>query len=367
MRLVMNHGKYEKFKNDWINLYQSGMSLNQIGIQFNVSKSTVKNEIKNDVPLRTHAGKYNQYVDLWVAEYKTGASVQQIAKKFKVSSSTVKMNLLKNGIEIRSNKPSKYLIHQKEWVDMYINGDSLMEIGEKFKVAPDTVKALILPHIDTRNYIESSNSTALNDDYLKIIDTETKAYWLGFCFASGNISRKRINDEELKVAFVFRENELHLSKAFKQALNTNKTVSFDNKDNLGRLEFTNRDFIDSLIATGMQPNNKNGSDFPKIATHLQIPFLIGYFEKRIYINHSKIYVGANVKIAEGINEVLQRHKINGEIRIKENEKYGQWVTMTPNDSRLFIKVIGQFKHLILAERLLKVLDTSINDSNQPKL
>lgn len=363
----MNIGKYERFKNEWINLYKSGMSLIKIGAQYNVSKGTVKSEIKNDVQLRAHVGKYDEYVAVWMTEYIAGASIQQIAKKFKVPPSTVKMNLLKNGIEIRSNKPSIYLIHQKEWVKMYINGESLMEIGEKFGVAADTVKALILPYIDTRNYIESSNSTALNEDYFKLIDTEEKAYWLGFCFASGYISRKRVNDDELKVAFIFRENELHLSKAFKLALDTNKTVNFDKNDNLGRLEFINRDFIDTLIAAGMQPNNKKGSDFPEIAHHLQIPFLIGYFEKRIYMNHSKIYVGAVVKVAEGINEVLQRFGINGEIRIKESEKYSQWVTMTPDDSRLFIKVVEPFEHLIISKRLLKVLATPINDSNGSKL
>lgn len=109
---------YAKFKDEWVALYNQGMSMRAIGGQYGVSAGTVKNVIKYDVESRKNAGKYDAYIEEWISKYRQGSSVQQIAKQYNVAHSTVKMYLLKNGIEIRTDKPSAYLVYQEQWAQL---------------------------------------------------------------------------------------------------------------------------------------------------------------------------------------------------------------------------------------------------------
>ena len=64
---------------------------------------------------------------------------------------------------------------------------SSRELGEKYSLSKTTVLKIL-----KRNNIEIKNkrlvNTELKKDYFKVIDTEYKAYFLGFIFADGCVS-----------------------------------------------------------------------------------------------------------------------------------------------------------------------------------
>lgn len=350
---MKQHGKYNHLKDEWITLYNKGLSLNKIAMQYSVSRTTVKNLIKNDIELKKHAGKYDHYISTWTEEYNAGATIQQIAKKYNTYHNTVKMILLKNGVELHTDTPSVYLIYQTEWSALYKDGQSLMTIAKKYNVSPDTVKSIILPHLDTRNYIESSSLTPMKVDYFSAIDTEEKAYWLGFCFASGYISQKRRTDQNLKVVFIFKQRELHIAEALKSILQTSKAVTFSEEENLTRLEFIDTAFIETLTIAGMKPNDKHHCAFPSINSNLQIPFIIGFFDKRVKMAESRIYIHAPMEIVSAIHSIFKSYGINGEVRQSPTHSWG---TLNPIDSRKLAEKLMEYHHLIKSSDLKFILE-----------
>ncbi len=56
---------------------------------------------------------------------------------------------------------------------------------------PGTIRDILVKNgVEMRSNKQNSRKYSVNDDYFSIIDTEEKAYWLGFIFADGYISNK---------------------------------------------------------------------------------------------------------------------------------------------------------------------------------
>ena len=141
-------------------------------------------------------------IELYTEE---GWTVTKIAKEIGSAKTTITAYLLDNGVKVKGAKtiPSFDLDLVKE---LYSKGKSLTEIGKVFGVSRDTIsKYLKLNNIDVVNY---QNITKFNENVFDEINTEEKAYWLGFIYADGYISSSS-NEFELSLAIVDLE---HLNK-----------------------------------------------------------------------------------------------------------------------------------------------------------
>jgi hypothetical protein len=89
---------------------------------------------------------------------------------------------------------------------------SLTQLHKKYGIKRQT----IAKHLKQRGFevINYQNRLRCNEHIFDCIDTEEKAYWLGFLYADGNISS---NGHRLEIALSIKDLE-HLSK-FKNFLN----------------------------------------------------------------------------------------------------------------------------------------------------
>jgi hypothetical protein len=94
--------------------------------------------------------------------------------------------------------------HTNEVVQMYKNGSTLAEISEKFNVSSPTVgRCLDILSVNRRTLSESCSTYKYNIHFFDNIDTEQKAYVLGFYYGDGyNYENKnniaiRITDYEI--------------------------------------------------------------------------------------------------------------------------------------------------------------------------
>lgn len=83
----------------------------------------------------------------------------------------------------------------EEMLSMYQDGYSMKKISEKFKCSPTSVKHNLdkVPGFTARSTKETAQKYKANWDFFETIDTEYKAYWLGFMYADGYISKKPSN------------------------------------------------------------------------------------------------------------------------------------------------------------------------------
>ena len=113
-------------------------------------------------------------------------------------------------------------------ISEYNSGRSSLELAEKYNVSKKVIlDRLRKAHIDRRSISASKRKYSLNEDYFENIDTEEKAYWLGFLLADGNISYSgRYNKgRHLRIALQNKDKN-HLEK-MKFSLKSNYNLKLD--------------------------------------------------------------------------------------------------------------------------------------------
>lgn len=127
--------------------------------------------------------------------------------------------------------------------------------------------------------INKQNRSKFNEHIFDSIDTEEKAYWLGFIFADGTINSSPIR-EGVKSIYGFElslgiKDLKHLEK-FKKFIEYNKDLLVDN--NRCRFSIANKHFWTTLNNLGCTPNKSLTLKFPNISENLIRHFIRGYFD-----------------------------------------------------------------------------------------
>lgn len=172
----------------------------------------------------------------------------------------------------------------------YKNKESKLEdISKKLDISGRGVSRVLQEeNINTR----LKNRYTLNEDYFSNIDTEAKAYILGFIYADGFVGNEKfnniviyINDIEI-LRFISKEFE------FTGTIRKTKKGGFPNSKNGYSLNFSSRIMAEKLRDIGLYPNKSlTISKLPNIKDELMRHFIRGYFDGdgSILISHNTSY------------------------------------------------------------------------------
>lgn len=175
----------------------------------------------------------------------------------------------------------KLLLNEREVLFEYEKIKNIHKIAKQFNVSITPIKRIL-----TKNGIILTNRRYFVDEnYFNNIDTEEKAYWLGFIFADGYTrERKSGNSLELKLSI---KDKKHL-ELFKQNINsnhliTNSTNKVKYKDGISQssmchLAIYSRTLVESIKKHGVHPRKTFTIKFPNIKEELQNHFIRGYFD-----------------------------------------------------------------------------------------
>ncbi|MCF0125345.1 MAG: hypothetical protein HUJ68_06250 [Clostridia bacterium] len=115
-----------------------------------------------------------------------------------------------------------------------------------------------------------------NKDIFEVIDTEEKAYWLGFLYADGSVGS---TDYRVELGLSL-EDIKHVEK-FKAFIGLDNKISIREKTKSCRYAFKNKDFKQHLINKGCVPNKSLVLKFPtkeQVPKHLIRHFMRGYMD-----------------------------------------------------------------------------------------
>ena len=118
----------------------------------------------------------------------------------------------------------------------------------------------------------------LNKNYFKNIDTEEKAYWLGFIAADGCVYKMSKNAYRLQInlsAVDIGHLELFNDCIESDYIITQKKV---NNSDTCILKISSKEFTDNLINLGITPNKSLIVQMPNISQDLIRHFIRGYFD-----------------------------------------------------------------------------------------
>lgn len=139
------------------------------------------------------------------------------------------------------------------------------------------------------NNIDTKRKISANENIFEYIDSEEKAYWLGFLYADGsviyNIEEKRY---VIEICLSIKDIE-HLNK-FKSFINTNKNIEIKDHGNTCRLSINSKKICQDLIKLGCIPKKSLILKFPKnnqVNKKFIKDFIRGYFDGDGCISLSK--------------------------------------------------------------------------------
>ena len=200
---------------------------------------------------------------------------------------------------------------------------SLTKLGEKYGIKRQTLSKYIKERgCEIVNY---QNRWRINSNVFDVIDTEEKAYWLGFIFADGNISSEG-NRFEINLSI---KDINHLIK-LKNFLEYEEDIRVETHKEFGtdicRLSVRNKDLWNALNNKGCTPRKSLTLQFPDISIFenklLIRHFIRGYFDGDgslgIYNNKENLSILGTELF---LNEVSKHIQILGYIRNKSSINY----------------------------------------------
>ena len=133
------------------------------------------------------------------------------------------------------------------------------------------------------------NKYTLDENYFETIDTEEKAYWLGFLYADGYVGNDKYNNIVIGLC---EKDKKHLEN-FKKSINYSGDIRI--KKNSGGyktkhegvvINFSNKKMASDLRKLGLYPGKSTTmKDMPDIPDNLYRHFIRGYFDGDGSISH----------------------------------------------------------------------------------
>ena len=133
-----------------------------------------------------------QAIDEFLSKTQT---LTEISKKYKIDYNTLVSEIRSRGYIFKKGYSSSTTLSLKSAIDEYLNSDkpSLTKISKKYNISRNTLSNSVKElGYSVENY---QNKSEFNEHVFDEIDTEEKAYWLGFIFADGYISSNSNNFE----------------------------------------------------------------------------------------------------------------------------------------------------------------------------
>lgn len=188
---------------------------------------------------------------------------------------------------------------------LYKNGKTLKEIGKIFGVSDETIRqTFIKNNVKIKSLKIAKRKYSLNEKFFETIDSEDKAYFLGFIYADGWISKNVMGIE-------LSEQDLHILESFKKCLETEKPLIFrqarkETHQNQYTLKVSSDKIVDDLKKIGVSENKTHNLNFnlDYFKNDVIRHFIRGVFDGDGTINKNYVSIVGNCEFLNGIKQFL---------------------------------------------------------------
>ncbi len=265
-----------------VRLYQEGFSMSAIATRFYICNSTVWRLLNCEGVKRRKCKLSEEQQGEVVRLYDEGLLLTTIADMFRVSKQVI-TNVLKREDRKRSSGRSARELtekQQEEIVKMYQQGMSLRAIAGKSTISYGTARRLLQQKgIELRPRIEAVNKTLTrykhDETFFDVIDTEEKAYWIGFIMADGHVEHPDNTDLYVLHLGLKLSDRGHITKLKASLKSSHQTYNYK----LAILRLHSKGLCKALIRHGVVPR-KSYEELvpPQMPNELLRHFWRGYFD-----------------------------------------------------------------------------------------
>ena len=260
----------------------------------------------------------------WMIEQLKTKTPQEIIKEYKIAETTFYRWIKKHGIELpkkpKKEKPKKEkpLYQNKEWlIQMLADHKNAMGIARVSGYNEYTINQWIRK-FDLKNEYDNQKHYLLDENYFEIIDTEHKAYWLGFLMADGWM---RIDQNVFGICL--KSSDAYMIESFCNDINYNGKIKNTDKDS--RVNICSKKLCKDLINLHITPRKTGCEVLPEqIPEELVHHFIRGFFDGDGSVPDIKCFTfflcSASYNILEDINDVFIKNlEVSAPIRRRSDK------------------------------------------------
>lgn len=251
--------------------------------------------------------------------------------------------------------------YKEEIIYSYKKGETIRNIASSYNVDPRTVSSFLKQFGINIKKPHPPKIYSVKEDIFQNIDTEEKAWMLGFIYADGYI-----DSSKTKLKFTLAEKDKDVLEKIKSILRSNSPI----KRKEGR-QIKGTDYFGSSAVTLMISNaqicqdlEKHGA-FYKKSLKLQFPlflkdelirhFIRGYFDGDGSITFGrhdfpKISIASNKEFLEGIHDILLKENITSNIYASNRSKVNSLEINAKSSVEKFLNYIYKDSNIFMERK-----------------
>lgn len=280
-------------------------------------------------------------------------TMKYLCEKYNCHRTTLYNNFKKLGIKSRPTGRSQEKTDKlNKAINLYNSGRTIKSIANELNIQEKTISTYLdKNNIKKRNCnFDFIKDTYVNSNYFSIIDTEHKAYWLGFIYADGSIAAtKRKHDLTIELNEI---DLIHLKK-FRNDLNSNIPIKKRCNRNTVTIRIGSIKMVEDLISYGCIPNKTYDGYFSNrifnLSKDLKIAFLRGYLDGDGYIDKKRnriIYTIKKLSITEDLSSII-KEVTDIDFKINNKKTYYQLSIENKKDFQKFLTIIYKDATIVL--------------------
>lgn len=227
--------------------------------------------------------------DKAVKLYLDGLSSDKIGKSFGVSGVAIRQLLKRRNIERRQDhqKPKLALLEEAELCKRYASGESASNLAPEFGVSINSVGRILRRRgIEVRSMSETHRHHKCDHHFFDQVDTEEKAYWLGFIAADGYIGKPDSTNSSVLVVSLSPMDKDHLYRLRSSLKSTHSIYEYDYSESAQRgkavpyasFNIRSPELVAGLARFGIVSRKSQIIRWPELPDPLLRHFLRGNFD-----------------------------------------------------------------------------------------
>lgn len=177
-----------------------------------------------------------------------------------------------------------------------------------------------------KKYIKK-NKYFYDENYFEKIDSEEKAYFLGFIFSDGSVIYDT-KKSQYKVCLKLHTKDKHILESFIECIKGEMKIWKHGQREIGEVSLSGKKITNDLIKLGATPKKTFTLQYPNIEENLERHFLRGYFDGdgciRVNIDKRDGSKRGDLRIVGGSVDMLNKinERMNLLFNTSKNKLYG---------------------------------------------
>ena len=224
----MKSYEYDKYIVEYLN---TNITVKDLAKKYNLSYYGLRRQISiRGIKRIFNYGKEIEYArsikDKLIKDYIPGeTSLKSLAEKYNINNyKTVSTVLKENKIEVIKAKYTISLTILKKASEYYLNNEiSIINCAKKYNIGKNTLSEYFKKNNITKNKKNFQKDISFNKTFFDNIDSEEKAYWLGFIMADG-WTRLDKNNKPSQMSIEINKKDIEILQNFKKSINSNHNI-----------------------------------------------------------------------------------------------------------------------------------------------